>query len=57
MEIEEYSFPNIRVCRRLLTDYRVDELVINENMAAAWGMDEIYMLVDGEKINLTLKKN
>jgi len=56
VEMEEYSFPNIRFCRRLLTDYRVDELIINEKIAAAWGMDEIYMLVDGEKINLTLKK-
>ncbi len=56
IEIEEYSFPNIGVCRRLLTDYRVDELVIDENMAAAWGMDDLYKLIDREKINLTLKK-
>lgn len=56
IEINEYSFPNIRFARGLINDYRIDELIINENMAASWGMDEIYMLVDSEKINLKFKK-
>lgn len=57
IEINEYSYANTRFARRMISDYRINEIIINENMAAARGMDEIYLLADSEKINLVLKKD
>lgn len=57
IEINEYSYANTRFARRMMSDYRINEIIINENMAAARGMDEIYLLADSEKINLVLKKD
>lgn len=57
IEINQYSFANVIFCKQVLSNFIVNEIIINEDIAVKGGMEDLYHISDLENIRLIIKKN
>ncbi len=55
VQIKDYSFPGILFCKMVLNNFRIDKVIIPEDISVKWGMDEIYEICDQENVELVIQ--